>query len=72
MNYYVIGDDKSLERAFTASDINYKLELIDTIINGNTSAITQLQQSAGTVQKRITSGTAAPSGGANGDIYIQY
>lgn len=25
-----------------------------------------------TKQKKITSGTSAPSGGSNGDIYIQY
>jgi hypothetical protein len=33
-------------------------------VNGQTGAVT--------VQKTITSGTAAPTGGVNGDIYLRY
>ena len=49
MNYYVIGQDKSLE---------------------------PLEDAAAPIiadcQKAITSGTAAPQGGEDGDIYIHY
>ena len=43
--------------------------------NGADSAIKVSLSTAGLLsghQKAITSGTAAPSGGSNGDIYIQY
>ena len=40
-----------------------------TTIEGN---ITTLTNSIKGKQKTITSGTSAPSGGSNGDIYIQY
>ena len=35
-----------------------------TSVNGATGAVT--------VQKTITSGTAAPAGGSDGDIYLRY
>ncbi len=43
--------------------------------NGAASAVQVTLSKAGLLsghQKAITSGTAAPSGGSNGDIYIQY
>lgn len=43
--------------------------------NGAASAVNVTLQKNGLLsghQKAITSGTAAPSGGSNGDIYIQY
>jgi hypothetical protein len=36
------------------------------------SEVTGLQTALDGKQKTITSGTAAPSGGADGDIYLQY
>ena len=61
MKHYVIGEDKSLEEALTATEVNERLD-------AHADAITALQAKA----KTITSGTAAPTGGSNGDIYIQY
>lgn len=71
MNYYVIGEDKSLEEAYTASEIDAKNAEMNTIMANNSAAIQTLQQNT-TGVKPITSGTAAPSGGNSGDIYIQY
>ena len=53
MNYFVIGQDKSLEALDNA---------VAPIVEEETSGL----------QKAITSGTNAPSGGSDGDIYIQY
>ena len=71
MNHYVIGEDKSLEEAYTADEVDGQLAPINAAITSINSAITALQTSAAKI-KNISSGTAAPSGGANGDIYIQY
>ena len=71
MDHYVIGEDKSLELAYTAEEVDTTLAPISAAVANNSSAITALQASAIKI-KNITMGTAAPTGGANGDIYIQY
>ena len=48
---------------------------IDFVVNCQNTAVTVTMSTAGLLsghQKAITYGTAAPSGGSNGDIYIQY
>lgn len=79
MAYYVIGDDKGLEEAYTADQIDEQIQSVNGAITAANSNINTLQnnlnttnQNLNTKQKNITSGTAAPSGGSNGDIYIQY
>ena len=71
MDYFVIGEDKSLSDAYTAEELNAKLLPMDTDIATIKAAISALQISAAKI-RNITAGAAAPSGGANGDIYIQY
>lgn len=44
------------------------IETLQTDLN-NTS--TNLEKQIGTLQPKITYGTSAPSGGNNGDVYIQ-
>ena len=48
---------------------------IEFVVNVNGSPVTVTMSTAGLLsghQKAITYGTSAPSGGSNGDIYIQY
>lgn len=79
MPYYVIGNDKGFEEAYTKQQIDSQMSTVNTQISSANSSITTLQNNLNTTntnvnakQKKITSGTAAPSGGSNGDIYIQY
>lgn len=61
------------ERMIVASDGT--IEFVVNCQNGADGAITVTLSKAGLLsghQKAIGSGTAAPSGGSNGDIYIQY
>ena len=60
----------SAEKLILASDTT-----IDLVVNYNGTPVTVTMSTAGLLsghQKAITYGTSAPSGGANGDIYIQY
>lgn len=73
MDYYVIGDDKSLEEAYTKNEVDAQISNVQNEVDSANSAIQNLQNSVGGINNyKITSGTAAPSGGSNGDIYIQY
>lgn len=79
MAYYVIGDDKGFEQAYTAEQVNAMVSSVNTQVNLANNKISALQGQVNTVtatanskQNKITSGTAAPTGGSNGDIYIQY
>lgn len=79
MPYYVIGDDKGLYDAYTQSEIDSQMQTVNQSITTANNNISTLQTNLNTAntninakQKKITSGTAAPSGGSNGDIYIQY
>ncbi len=53
-------------------------EVIDNLTSGGTTNALSAEQgknlntAIGTKQKAITSGTAAPSGGSDGDIYLRY
>lgn len=61
------------ERMIIAGDTT--IEFWVNCQNGADSAVQVIMSAAGLLsghQKAITSGTAAPSGGSNGDIYIQY
>lgn len=61
------------ERMIIAGDTT--IEFYVNCQNGADSAVKVTMSAAGLLsghQKAITSGTAAPSGGSNGDIYIQY
>lgn len=61
------------ERMVIASD--QTIEFYVNCQNGADQAVKVTMSTAGLLsghQKAITSGTAAPSGGSNGDIYIQY
>lgn len=63
----------SSEETIIASDTVIKFYV--NVQNGIDSAVLVTMSKAGLLsghQKAITSGTAAPSGGSNGDIYIQY
>lgn len=79
MSYYVIGDDKGFEQAYTKQQVDTQITSVNNQISTANSNISTLQNDLNTTntnvnakQKKITSGTAAPSGGSNGDIYIQY
>jgi len=76
MPYYVIGDDKGFEEAYSADQTD---ALIDTQIQTVNSSIRTLETNLRTAnnnisakQKKIASGTLAPTTGNDGDIYIQY
>ena len=61
------------EKLILASDTT--IEFYVNAQNGAANAIKVTMSAAGLLsghQKAITSGTAAPTGGSNGDIYIQY
>lgn len=61
------------ERMIIAGDTT--IEFVVNCQNGADQAVTVTMSRQGLLsghQKAITSGTAAPSGGSNGDIYIQY
>lgn len=79
MPYFVIGNDKGFEEAYSADEIDSQMKTVNNAISTVNSNISTLQSNLNTTnnnvnskQKKITSGTAAPSGGSNGDIYIQY
>lgn len=76
MPYYVIGDDKGFEEAYSADEVDQQIANVNSTINSTNTLITNVQNQVNGLnnnkQKAITSGTAAPSGGSNGDIYIQY
>lgn len=79
MPYYVIGDDKGFEEAYSADEVDAQIANVNTQITSANSRISTLQTNLNTTntnvnakQKAIASGTAAPTGGSNGDIYIQY
>jgi hypothetical protein len=60
----------SVEKTVVAAD-----DTIDFVVNCQNTPVTVTMSTAGLLgghQKAITYGTAAPSGGSNGDIYIQY
>jgi hypothetical protein len=50
--------------AIAYADVSGTPASVVTTVNGSSGAVT--------VQKTITSGTAAPSGGSDGDIYLRY
>lgn len=65
--------DNDTEKVIIASDTT--IDFAVGAQNGASSAKVVTLSTAGLLsghQKAITSGTAAPSGGSNGDIYIQY
>lgn len=79
MKHFVIGEDKGLEDAYTAEEVDGQIQTVNNSISSANSRITTLQNNLNNTntnlngkQKTISSGTAAPSGGSNGDIYIQY
>lgn len=79
MPYYVIGEDKGFEEAYSAEEVDSQIDAVNQNIASANSKINTLQTNLNTTntnlntkQKKITYGTAAPSGGSNGDIYIQY
>ena len=73
MDYYVIGDDKSMNPAYSKAEVDNQVGAVQNGLNQANTAIQNLQNSIGGINNyKITSGTAAPSGGNNGDIYIQY
>lgn len=76
MPYYVIGNDKGFEEAYTKQQIDSQMSTVNTQISSANSSISTLQTNVSNLtsqkQNKITSGTAEPSGGSNGDIYIQY
>lgn len=73
MDYFVIGEDKSLEKAYTQAEVDAQVKAVENDLESANTAIQNLQNTVnGINNNKITSGTAAPSGGSNGDIYIQY
>lgn len=69
----VTPENPASERTIVASDTT--IEFYVNCQNGATDAVKTTMATNGLLsghQKAITSGTAAPSGGSNGDIYIQY
>lgn len=73
MNNFVIGEDKSMNPAYTKAEVDSQVGAVQSGLNAANTAIQNLQNSVGGINNyKITSGTAAPSGGNNGDIYIQY
>ena len=55
----IVAGDTTIEFYVNCNNTPVKVEMgIDGLLSGH--------------QKKISSGTSAPSGGANGDIYIQY
>ena len=76
MPYYVIGDDKGFEEAYSADEVDSQIQTVNNLISSTNTLVTNVQNQVNGLnnskQKAITSGTAAPSGGSNGDIYIQY
>lgn len=73
MDYFVIGDDKSLNPAYSKDEVDEQVGAVQEGLESANSAIQNLQNSIGGINNyKISSGTAAPTGGNNGDIYIQY
>lgn len=75
INNTLIGDINSTITS-TANTINGTITSNDTAYNNRMTAIegdiTTLQTSVSGKQKTISVGSTTPSGGSNGDIYIQY
>ena len=75
INNTMIGDINSTISS-TASTINATITSNQTANNTRFTTIegniTTLQTSVSGKQKTITSGSSTPSGGSDGDIYIQY
>ena len=62
-----------------ANDVDTKVDAVQRNLNTTNSNLattnnnlSSLQTTVNGKQKTITSGTGTPSGGSNGDIYIQY
>lgn len=76
MAYYVIGDDKGFEQAYSKDQIDSQMSTVNSNISMANSQLNTLQTNVNNLtsqkQNKITSGSAAPTGGNNGDIYIQY
>lgn len=79
MPYYVIGNDKGLEEAYTADQIDEQMQTVNNNINTANNNISTLQTNLNTAntninakQPKVKFGTNAPTGGNNGDVYIQY
>lgn len=47
------------------------IEQLENTLSTHTSELSQIKTQVGTLQPKITYGTSAPSGGNNGDVYIQ-
>ena len=75
INNTMIGDINSTISS-TASTINATITSNQTANNTRFTqvegSITSLEGTINAKQKAITSGTGTPSGGSDGDIYIQY
>ncbi len=83
--YAFCKDSKCLYETYTKEKEDALLDNVNSSINTANSKITTLQTNVNNVytksqtddllnekQKKITSGTASPSGGNNGDIYLKY
>lgn len=72
MKYYVIGEDKSMNEALTKDQINESIDNINENVDALNASVRKNSSAISNLQSKIASGSAAPSGGNNGDIYIQY
>jgi peptidoglycan hydrolase CwlO-like protein len=79
MPYYVIGEDKGLEEAYSADEIDAQMQTVNQSLQTANNNISTIQNNISTIntnltgkQKTITVSDNAPSGGANGDIWIEY
>lgn len=79
MPYYVIGEDKGFEEAYSAEEIDDQMQTVNQSLETANSNISIIQNTITTIntdmngkQKKITVSDNAPSGGANGDIWIEY
>lgn len=54
------------------STLSGTVSTLSSTVSGLSTSVSNLTTTVNGKQKTITSGTAAPSGGSNGDIYIQY
>ncbi len=64
--------DATFKALFDKSSSDLKTYINDTLTTEVDSALGTINSTLSAKQKTITSGTAAPSGGSDGDIYIQY
>ena len=79
MPYYVRGEDKGFEEAYSAEEIDAQMNNVNQSLETANSNISTVQNNIKTIntdmngkQKKITVSDNAPSGGANGDIWIEY